>query len=365
MNNGNVPKYLVVKNDLKRIALDNDEGHRIPSISELVETYGVSTTTVIKAVKDLTAEGYLNTIQGDGTFVAKPRMKKSAVETRNIGLVISEEHNRSHPYLVRLTNTITDAADEFGYNTVFVLKKSGRLFGINSANLKEKLASGFFDGLLLVSPLQMDELCSLIEFDVPFVNISNEYHDQRIHSVSINHFYNAYLMVRHCIERGRRNILYISGPPTMNGHHLVLSAYKDCLAEHQLAFNRENFVTTNYQENEAYEITLKRFSGADNRPDTIITKDGTLARGVYYALEKLGLAIPGEVIVVQGNELFANSTMRKMISYLDLDIDGMCRKAAEMLVNLIEGKRVTEKVIYTQTVLRECPAIKAQAKVLI
>jgi GntR family transcriptional regulator len=53
-------------------------GQRLPSESELCQLYGVGRNTVRHAIADLTAQGYLRTIQGVGSFVTEPRVSKTA-----------------------------------------------------------------------------------------------------------------------------------------------------------------------------------------------------------------------------------------------------------------------------------------------
>ncbi len=53
-------------------------GQRIPSESELCALYGVGRNTVRHALADITAQGYLKTIQGVGSFVTEPRVSKTA-----------------------------------------------------------------------------------------------------------------------------------------------------------------------------------------------------------------------------------------------------------------------------------------------
>lgn len=48
-------------------------GDRIPTEAEIAETYAVSRATIRQALTRLTADGYVERIQGLGSFVAKPR----------------------------------------------------------------------------------------------------------------------------------------------------------------------------------------------------------------------------------------------------------------------------------------------------
>jgi GntR family transcriptional regulator len=82
-----VPKYLRVKAALlAQMASGNwAAGALIPSEPVLCEHFGVSRTTVRKAVSDLASEGRLATVQGRGTFVVAPKLEERFVQ-RAFGL---------------------------------------------------------------------------------------------------------------------------------------------------------------------------------------------------------------------------------------------------------------------------------------
>lgn len=63
--------YLQIADDLRRaIALGRLEpGDKLPSARELMDTYGVSTTTAQSAFRLLQSEGLTYSVQGRGTFV--------------------------------------------------------------------------------------------------------------------------------------------------------------------------------------------------------------------------------------------------------------------------------------------------------
>lgn len=67
---------------------------RIPSENELVATLAVSRMTVHRALRELTAEGFLVRIQGVGTFVAAPRTQSTLIEINNIAEEIEARGHR-------------------------------------------------------------------------------------------------------------------------------------------------------------------------------------------------------------------------------------------------------------------------------
>lgn len=77
-----VPKYFRIKQAvLERIGSGAwPIGGLIPSEVELCREFGVSRTTVRKAVSDLAYEGRLVVMQGKGTFVASPKVEEHFVQ---------------------------------------------------------------------------------------------------------------------------------------------------------------------------------------------------------------------------------------------------------------------------------------------
>lgn len=63
---------------------------RVPSESELVSELGVSRMTINRALRELTAEGYLLRMQGVGTFVAEMKGYTAMLEVHNIADEIAQ-----------------------------------------------------------------------------------------------------------------------------------------------------------------------------------------------------------------------------------------------------------------------------------
>lgn len=69
------PLYVQLKEVLKQRILDGEyvPHQRLPSESELMQTFGVSRITVRQALRDLHNEGLVFSTQGKGSFVSKPK----------------------------------------------------------------------------------------------------------------------------------------------------------------------------------------------------------------------------------------------------------------------------------------------------
>jgi GntR family histidine utilization transcriptional repressor len=86
---------------------------RLPSENELVDQLGVSRMTVHRALRELTAEGYLVRVQGVGTFVASTKTQLALFEVRPISDDIKERGGRhdSDIHLLARTAAPPDIAE--------------------------------------------------------------------------------------------------------------------------------------------------------------------------------------------------------------------------------------------------------------
>ena len=65
--------------------------HKIPSEHTFVREMGISRMTIHRALRELTQDGYLNRIQGVGTFVEGFRQKKTTANIKDIDVAIREK----------------------------------------------------------------------------------------------------------------------------------------------------------------------------------------------------------------------------------------------------------------------------------
>lgn len=72
------PKYLQIKIDLLKEIKSGKfaSGDKFYSEKELIEKYEVSSITVIRAIQELTSEGFLIRKQGKGTYISRSRKRK-------------------------------------------------------------------------------------------------------------------------------------------------------------------------------------------------------------------------------------------------------------------------------------------------
>ncbi|MFT4162159.1 UTRA domain-containing protein [Shinella sp.] len=99
-------------------------GMRLPSEAELVKRFGVSRMTVHRALRELSAAGVVDRIQGLGTFVSAPPAQTELMELKDIADDIKARGN-VHTQAVKLLETIQSSAEQCSY---FEVQRGSRLF---------------------------------------------------------------------------------------------------------------------------------------------------------------------------------------------------------------------------------------------
>ncbi len=106
-----LPKYIQIKEairqDIEQGALK--EGEQLPSETHLIDRFGASKMTVIRALQELVQEGFLRRVQGKGTYVLKPENKGPV-----LGVLLSD-YPWNEPWL--LLKSIEERASQFGIET--------------------------------------------------------------------------------------------------------------------------------------------------------------------------------------------------------------------------------------------------------
>ena len=90
-----LPKYEIIKQDILR-EIDEGKfkpGSKIYSEGDLKRIYNVSNTTIVKALNDLVAGGFLIRKQGEGTFVRKNMLHRKVSFTEKLKKVLNPKKN--------------------------------------------------------------------------------------------------------------------------------------------------------------------------------------------------------------------------------------------------------------------------------
>ena len=196
------------------------------------------------------------------------------------------------------------------------------------------------DGALIMNPRVDDVyLAHIKRQDIPFVVIGTPSDPRRVFYVDVDIAAGAHTATRYLVARGHRRILFVDGPRDymQSVHHREGS--QRALAESRLPWSERDIVHIDLQEHAAYEM-LGRLGKRVSDYTAILAYHDVFSYGIMRFLKSKGLRVPADVAYVSmGNTLISRINSPGLTS-VDMAPYEMGRRSAEMLVEVIERRRV-------------------------
>jgi len=211
------PLYAKVKEHILGHIRSGDwtPGMRVPSENELVEEFSISRMTANRALRELTADGFLARVPGVGTFVKEPPARSSLVELRNIADEIAQRgHKHSARIELRETIEATPAMTE-----EFELRLPAKLFHLVMVHSENGV------------PVQLEE-----RYVNPFA--APRFNDQDFAATTPT----AYLVAAVPVDELEHTVEAVM--PTAEQRTLLeIGAHEPCLALHRRSWSKGHVVT--------------------------------------------------------------------------------------------------------------------------
>jgi GntR family transcriptional regulator, histidine utilization repressor len=162
-------------------------GTRVPSENELVASFGISRMTANRALRELSADGYLARVPGVGTFVKEQAARTSLLELRNIAEEIASRGHKHTSQLVTrekvmATEALTDEFEwkipQFVFHLVVLHEENGLPVQLENRWVNPFVAADFMiqnftkqtPSAYLMNTVPVDELEHAVEAIMPDVS---------------------------------------------------------------------------------------------------------------------------------------------------------------------------------------------------
>ena len=293
------PKYERILIELKRAisSREFEPGAKLPSETQLAETFSTSRLTVARALKELQLQGMIDRRAGSGTYVREP----DRLEGHVFGLLI--------PGLgeTEIFEPICQGMARAG--------RAGRhalLWGdaTHGAEPKEQQAkqlceyyvsmdvSGVFFAPVELSP-NMDEVNHWIidEFErsgIPLVLLDRDLHPypRRSHFdlVGIDNRRAGYTVTEHLIQAGCRQIAFLARPRSAATVDARIAGYREALYSNDLPVDRKYI-----HRGDPADLDWIRELMETLRPDAIVCANDHTAGQLMHTLDAMDVRVPDDV----------------------------------------------------------------------
>jgi DNA-binding LacI/PurR family transcriptional regulator len=280
--------------DIQNIEVDQ----RIPSRIRLVKEYGVTRTTIERAISELVGEGPLYSKDGSGTYVSNQSQRKNAEKSihQNVtqwGGILPNILQDTYPGILR---GIEDVASFHNINTQVC----------NTDNDPEKqkqyilnMLNYGVNGIVIVPSIIEDGNISVFkmmeEQAIPFVAYNRSIAGVHSPMVISNSYHGGYLATKHLIEQGYKKIAFIASVSysvsieRYQGYLASLADYNLVPYDEYVHFGEYSLSSINYDKvNKIGYEEVKEMLAFDNSPDAFFCFDDLIAQGTYYAISESG-----------------------------------------------------------------------------
>lgn len=322
------------------------------TMKEIARLANVSSATVSKIlngkdqhISETTRKRVLEIVEREGYIPNAVAKSLKIKKTKTLGIIIPDVTNQ---FFSELARGIEDAAEKEGYSVILCnsdnkIKKEERYLQV----LQEKMV----DGIILTASEQ-GLTRSLERRNTPMVLLDRDILlDRKIGRIIVDNLEGAYLATSHLLDKGSKEIAFISSRNTGRSSGERLEGYKKALKERGIKLREDLIFLGEYSIDTGYKGTLEILE--KTKIDGICCGNDLIAIGAINALTKKGIQIPKDIRIVGFDDIQMAQYVNPPLTTIRQPIREMGEEAVKMLIAIIEKKSKGEvKVLKTKLVER-------------
>jgi LacI family transcriptional regulator len=309
----------------------------LPTLEEVARLAGVGTTTVSRVinggerVSPRTLEKVRQVIDMLGYRPNQAARVLKGARTRTIGLIIPSIADPFFSSVAETAQAIARANDSL---LIVTTTANDPLAVIDNLNV---LVSHRVDGLLIAPASTRSQALSqlLARIPIPVVAIDRPIHDASVSSILTDNFEGSRSAVQHLIGHGRRHIACLTGETTLFTIQQRIRGYRAAVT----AAGLPETLNTSIRDYRSAEYAISNLLAGPNPPDAFFTLKNSATIYAFEVLQKLGIAIPGQIALLGFDDFELAATVRPTISVVRQPIEEIGRAAAELLFEQLTAGR--------------------------
>ena len=330
-----------------------------PNIKDIARYAGVSSTTVSRY---LTQKGYLseksrktieNAININNYKPSKIARSLRIGKTFNLGLVVENFQYPLHNLLISsIQNIIYNSNCQYNFFIVDFENKK-KLDNVFITNLIQSDVDGI---IISTGNLSSEQKVIIENSNTPFIFVMVPLLlKNSIGFVAIDDVKGAYLITKHLISTGCKDIYYISGKetnPVVSA--LRLSGYKSALIDSGMTFNPKLVFEGKGDYYSGYFNSRKIQLSGDKTAGVFCFCDAAAYGVIDYCIDK-GIKIPEEVSIAGFDNLYYSSLKSINLTTINYPIQKIGEYAAKVLLDsfMIPEKDSIKKLFEPELVIRK------------
>jgi DNA-binding LacI/PurR family transcriptional regulator len=326
------------------------------TIKDIASELGISPSTVSKALKghrDISSSTKKSVRDLAEKWNYKPDQIALSLKSglsKTIGVIVPEI---VHYFFSTVISGIEDLAYDSGYTVMFC--QSSELYE-REVKAVETLLSSRVDGILVsVTKVteNFDHFRKIKDNGIPLVFFDRICDDIDTDKVIVDDEIGAYEAVNHLIKIGCKNIIHLSGPPTLNIGKNRKDGYLRALRENNLPLNENNIIRCDSMEDATLVVPglLKRIT----RPDGFFAVNDLTAAATMKIIMNMGYNVPNDIAVVGFTSGMISDITNPTLTSVEQHGYLVGKEAVRLLIDRL-GKRLDlpfqTKIIKTELVIK-------------
>jgi LacI family transcriptional regulator len=311
-----------------------------PTIYDVAREAGVSTATVSRALNDTgqiapaTRKAIEEAVERLGyrpNTIARSLVTKS---TQTIAFLLPDITN---PFYAALVNGIQQIALESDHTMLLCTTEGDpeREEEYLSLLRAKQVDGALVDGLVLPP----DRIAQFVEDGFPIVCLDRDINSKSVPLVQVDNKRGARLATEHLLELGHERIAHVAGAPELRISAERLTGYREALNAARLRDDSRLVATGHFTEDGGYEATRSLLE-SDVQLTAVFAANDLSAIGVINALTESGRKVPEDVSVIGFDDLRLSAYTSPPLTTIRQPAVEIARRATEILIGLINGRRV-------------------------
>lgn len=261
---------------MKDIALAT--GYTVNTVSHALKDMRDISDDTKKVIRDKAREmGYL-------TNLVAVSMRSG--KTKTLAIIIPDIAN---PYFATKVKEMDSLLRENGYSSIIINTDENSEFEFEAVRTA---ISRTVDGIIICPTQKRTDIFDLIIANsIPYVVLGRKFPGRLYYSVVWDDVRAGYLATEHLVGMGKKQILYLNGPPHISSSNDRLAGYKLCLEKHGIPFDPSLVIEADIVEtlgcNCIYAILEKQVVF-----DAIFAFSDFIAFAALSTLELIGMHVP-------------------------------------------------------------------------
>ncbi|WP_026772150.1 MULTISPECIES: LacI family DNA-binding transcriptional regulator [Sediminibacillus] len=211
-------------------------------------------------------------------------------KTKTIVLILSD---LSGPYYSELIKGVQEVTAANGYDLIACSSIGGQQ-STAVKFLKEKRA----DGVVVLAHNITDEvILDSARPDFPIVVLDRNLQHDHVIQVEVDNTEGARMATNYLLDRGMKEIAYISGPNNSHDNERRLSGYREALEKRNVPFSSRLKISGDFTRDSGY-FSTKMLIAQQNLPDAVFFANDEMAIGGLQAFAEKGISVPDDISVI-------------------------------------------------------------------